>query len=142
LCGWYGVTVSGRYARQPSLRNSRCRGALAPIVNGDDTYLDGDPVLEPLKRSVMQGLLPLLVQRRHSPLGKAPAHKMERQLRGNRGRLRSIALCRQALPYAAVHLHSLQLSQSCGQYLAIECMLKPVAPTEGPVRPLCQAGGL
>ena len=82
------------------------------------------------------------MQRRHSPLAKVPVHKMERQLRGNRGRLRSIALCRQALPYAAVNLHPLQLSQPCGQDLAIERMLKLVAPTEGPVRPLCQAGGL
>jgi hypothetical protein len=63
--------------------------------------------------------------------------KMEGQLCGDRGRLRAIAL-RQALPYAAVHLHQRQLSQPGGQHLAIERMLKPVVPTDRPVRPLLQ----
>src|SRR5262245_30427610 len=80
--------------------------------------------------------LPVLVQRRPGPVGEAPGHKMERQRCGHRRRLRAIAL-RQALPHAAVHLHPLQLSQPCSQDLAIERMLKPVAPTEGPVWPLC-----
>src|SRR5262245_6022559 len=68
-------------------------------------------------------------------------HKMEGKLCGDRRRLRSIALL-QTFSNAAVNLYLPYLSQSLGQDLAIERMLKPVAPTEGPVRPLFQAGRL
>jgi hypothetical protein len=52
--------------------------------------------------------------------------------------LRAIALL-QAFPHAAVCLHPLEIPQPLGQHLAIEHMSKPVAPAEGPVRPLIQA---
>ena len=55
--------------------------------------------------------------------------------------LRAIAL-RQAFPHAAVYLHPLESPQPLGQHLAIERMLKPVASTEGLVRPLVQASVL
>ena len=82
-----------------------------------------------------------LVQIRHCPVGSAPLQKMAGQLRGDRRRLRAIALL-QALPHAAVDLHPLERPQPLGQHLAIERMVKPVAPADGPVRPLVQAGVL
>src|SRR5262245_8109523 len=69
-----------------------------------------------------------------APVGSVSLHKMAGQLRGNRRRLRAIALL-QARPHATVHLHPLERSQPLGQHLAIERMLKPVAA----VPPSCRA---
>ena len=87
---------------------------------------------------VVEGLLSRLGQIPHRPLRHPPLPKMVRQLRGDGRRLRAIAL-RQALPHAPVHLQPLQRSHPHRQHLAIERMLKPVALTEGTVRPRLQA---
>ena len=87
--------------------------------------------------SVVPRLLPIV----DGPLHLTPPLEVDGKLGCDISHLRAIALF-QAFPHAAVHLHPLELPQPLGQHLAIERMVKPVAPADGPVRPLLQAGVL